>query len=150
MGSRKLGPITIGIVGAAGTSGLGIMISRLAPGQGSLMDTCLMLATSFITTSLIAALGLILNYRLGRLAFQARASATDRSADLRITRLELQRAILDKIQDGPMAAQAYQRMTAADALYACSHRPSDRRIMHLPTNSRARGSELYPGSYFTG
>ena len=118
MGLRKLGPITIGIAGAAGTSGIGIMVSRLASGHSSVADTCLILAASFISTSLIAALGLILNYRLGRLALQARMSAAQRNADLRITRLELQRAILDKIQDGAMAAQAYQRMTAADALCA--------------------------------
>lgn len=146
---RKLGSITIGIAGAAGTSGIGIMVSRLASGHGSDTDNCLMLAASFITTSVIAALGLILNYRLERLVLQAQASAAQRNADLRITRLEFQRAILNKIQDGTMAAQAYQRMTAADALYARSHRPRDRRIMHLSTNSRARGSELYPSPYFT-
>lgn len=121
MEPRKLGLITIGIAGAAGTSGIGIMASRLASGQGSTMDTCLVLATSFITTSLIAALGLILNYRLRKLALQARASAAQRSADLRITRLELQRAILEKIHDGTKAAHAYQKMTAADALYTRCH-----------------------------
>jgi hypothetical protein len=89
MDPRKLGPITIGIAGAAGTSGIGIMVSRLASGQGSAMDTCLVLATSFIITSLIAALGLILNYRLGKLTLQAQASAAQRRADLRIARLEL-------------------------------------------------------------
>lgn len=123
MGSRKLGPITIGIVCAAGTSGMGIMIFRLASGHGSVMGTCLMFATSMIATSLVTALGFILNYRLGKLALQTQASATRRSADLRITRLELQRAILEKIQNGTKAAHAYQRMTAADALNARSHRP---------------------------
>lgn len=111
MGSRKPGPITIGIAGAAGTSGIGIMVSRLASGQGSVKDICFMFATSVVTTSLIAALGLILNYRLGKLALQVQASALQRSAELRITRLELQRAILDKIQDGTKAAQAYQKMS---------------------------------------
>jgi hypothetical protein len=52
MASRKLGPITIAIAGAAGTSGIGIMVTRLASGQGSAKDTCFMLATSIITTSL--------------------------------------------------------------------------------------------------
>lgn len=121
MGPRKLGPITIGIAGAAGTSGIAIMVSRLGAGQGSAMDTCFMLATSFITTSLIAALGLILSYRLGKLALQAQASAAQRSAELSKTRLELQRAVLDKVQDSTNAAEAYQKMTAADALYAFSH-----------------------------
>jgi hypothetical protein len=121
MEPRKLGPIIIGIAGAAGTGGIGIMVSRLASGQGSAMDICLVLATSFITTSLIAALGLILNYRLGKQALQALASALQRSADLGVTRLELQRAVLDKIQDGTKAARAYQKMIAADALYARSH-----------------------------
>ena len=118
MEPRKLGAITIGIAGAAGTSGIGIMVSRLGSDQGSVMDTCLVLATSFITTSLIAALGLILNYRYRRMALQVQASALQRSADLRITRLELQRAILDKIHDGTKAAHAYQKMTKADALNA--------------------------------
>ena len=113
MGSRKSGPITIWIAGAAGTSGIGVMISRLASGQGSAKDTCLMLSTSIIATSLIAALGLILNYRLGKQALQVQASALQRSADLCITRLELQRAILDKIQDGTKAAQAYQKMSGS-------------------------------------
>ena len=63
MEPRKLGPITIGIAGAARTSGIGIIMSRLASGQGGVMDTCLVLAMSVVTTSLIAALGLILNYR---------------------------------------------------------------------------------------
>lgn len=135
MGLRKLGSITIGISGAAGTSGIGIMVSRLAWGHGGVTDTCLILAVSFITTSVIAALGLILNYRLERLALQARTSAAQRNADLRTTRLELQRAILEKIQDGTMAAQAYQRMTAADALSARFHRPSDRRT---PLNQLSR------------
>lgn len=111
MGSRKLGPITIGIAGAAGTSGIGIMICRLASGQGSAKDTCFMLSASIFTTSLIAALGLIFNYRLGKQALQLQASALQRSADLCITRLELQRAILDKIQDGTKAALAYQKMS---------------------------------------
>lgn len=121
MDPRKLGPITIGIAGATGTSGIGIMVSRLASGQGTVMDTCLVFAASFITTSLIAALGLILNYRLRKQALQTRASALQRSADLRITRVELQRAVLEKIHDGPEAADAYQKMTAADALYELSH-----------------------------
>jgi hypothetical protein len=121
MDPRKLGPITIGIAGAAGTSGIGIMVSRLASGQGTAMDTCLVLAASFIPTSLIAALGLILNYRLGKQALQMRASALQRSADLCITRVELQRAVLDKIHDGPEAADGYRKMTAADALYELSH-----------------------------
>ncbi len=116
MGLRGLGPISIGIAGAAGTGGIGIMVSRLAAGQDSSVDTCLMLAASFITTSLIAALGLTLNYRLERLALEARAVAAQRSLELRITQLELQRAILEKIQNGTMAAHAYQRMTAADTL----------------------------------
>src|ERR1700759_2396724 len=78
---RKVGPITIGIAGGAGTSGIGIMVFRLASGQGSVMDACLVLAASFITTSLIAALGLILNYRLGKQALQTQASALQHNAD---------------------------------------------------------------------
>jgi hypothetical protein len=113
---KGLGPISIGIAGAASAGGIGIMAPRLAAGQDSPVDTSLMLAASFITTSLIAALGLTLNYRLERLALQARAAATQRSLELRITQLELQRAILKKIQDGATAAHAYQRMTAADTL----------------------------------
>jgi hypothetical protein len=116
MEPRKLSPITIGIAGAAGTSGIGIVVSRLPTGQGNVMVTCLVLAMSFTVTSLTAVLGLILNYRLGKLALHAQASALQRSADMRITRMELQRVILDKIQDGTKAAHAYREMTAVDAL----------------------------------
>jgi hypothetical protein len=72
MEPRKLSPITIGIAGAAGTSGIGIVVSRLPTGQGGVMVTCLVLAMSFTVTSLTA-LGLILNYRLGKLALRVQA-----------------------------------------------------------------------------
>jgi hypothetical protein len=119
-GPGKLGPVTIGIAGAVGTSGIGIIVARLASGQGSTMDVCLMLAGSFITTSLAGALGLVLNYQLEKLKLQVQDSAARRSAELRKTRLELQRAIIENVRDGTKAAHAYQEMTAADALYALS------------------------------
>jgi hypothetical protein len=119
-GPGKLGPVTIGITGAVGTGGAGIIVARLASGPGGAVDTCLMLAGYLITTSLIAALGLILNYRLEKAGLQAWESAAQRGHELRATRLELQRGIIDKVKDGGDASHAYQAMTAADALYALS------------------------------
>jgi hypothetical protein len=117
---------------AVGTSGAGIIAARLASGRGSTMDTCLMLAGYFITTSLIAALGLILHYRLEKAGLQARDSAARRGHELSAARLELQRGIIDKVQDGGDAARAYQSMTAADALYALSRSgiPTDESAHH--------------------
>jgi len=118
MGFQKLGPVTIGIAGATGTSSIGIMASRLASGRDGTVGTCLVLAASFVITGFIAALGLILNYRLERLTLQARASAVQRRDDLRATQLELQRAVLGKIPSGTKAAHAYVGMTAADGIQA--------------------------------
>ena len=115
-GPGRLGPVTIGITGAVGTSGLGIIVARLASGRGGAADTCLMLAGYFITTILIAALGLILNYRLEKAGLQAQDRVAQRSHELSATRLELQRGIIDRVKDGGDAAHAYQAMTAADAL----------------------------------
>jgi hypothetical protein len=119
-GPGKLGPVTIGITGAVGTSGVSIIVARLASGPGGAADTCLMLAGYFITTSLIAALGLILNYRLEKAGLRTRDSAAQRCHELSATRLDLQRGIIDKIRDGGDASHAYQAMTAADALCALS------------------------------
>lgn len=116
MGFRELRPITIGIAGVAGTGGIGIMVSRLAAGQDGSAGICLLLAASFFATGLMAALGLVLDYRLERLALRDQAATAHRELDLRVTQLELQRAILEKIPDGTKAAQAYHRMTMADVL----------------------------------
>jgi hypothetical protein len=116
MGFRGLRPMTIGIAGAAGTGGIGVMVSRLAAGQDGSAGTCFLLAASFFAASLMAALGLILDYRLERLRLQEQAAIVQRNLDLRVTQLRLQRAILEKIPDGTKAAHAYQRMTMADAL----------------------------------
>jgi hypothetical protein len=119
-GPGKLGPVTIGIAGAVGTSGIGVAAARLTSGQGGTMDVCLMIAGSFISTSLVWALGLVLNYQLEKLKLQAQDSAAQRSAELSKTRLELQRAIIESVHDGTKAAYAYRTMTAADALCTLS------------------------------
>jgi hypothetical protein len=120
MGHRKLGPVAAGIAGiagiagVAGTSGLSIMAARLMTAESS-TSACL-LATIFVTaTSLVAGLGLILNYRLGKLALQAQETVAQRSASLQMSRLKIQQSVLDKIPDGVKAAQAYQKMAEADA-----------------------------------
>jgi hypothetical protein len=119
-GPGKLGLVTMGVTGAVGTSGVGIIVARLASGRGGTVDTCLMLAGYFITTGLIAALGLILNYRLEKARLQVWDSAARRAHELSATRLELQRGIIDKVRYGGDAAHAYQMMIAADALYVLS------------------------------
>jgi hypothetical protein len=117
MRSRKLSRITIGMARATGTGGLGFTAFRMALGHGGTAGTCVVFTASFLMTGLVAALGLVLNYRLGKLTIQAQTASAERSANLRRMRLELQRSVLDKVQEGTKGAEAYQEVTTADALY---------------------------------
>jgi hypothetical protein len=75
------------------------------------------ITASILTTAFVVTLGLILNYRLSKLALKAQTDSTERDDGLRRLRLELQKATLEKIKDGTQSALAYQRMAAAEALY---------------------------------
>jgi hypothetical protein len=117
MRSRILGRVTVGMAGLTGTSGLGFTAFRMASDRSGIAETCIVLTTSFVMAGLVAALGIVFNYRLGKLTLQVQAASAERGDDLRRMRLELQRLILDKIQEGTKGAQAYLTMVTADALY---------------------------------
>ena len=112
--STKLGRIIVGVAGATGTGGLGLATVHMISGHGVSAD---MWASLLVTTGLIAALGLILQYLLGRLAIHARAASARREAQLRQARLILQQSVLAKTAGGAEGAQAYRIMATADALY---------------------------------
>ena len=117
MRSRILGQITVGMAGLTGTSGLGFTAFRLASGRSGIAETCIVLMTSVGMAGFVAALGIVLNYRIGKLTVQAQAASAKRDDDLRQMRLELQRSILEKVQEGTKGAQAYLTMATADAFY---------------------------------
>jgi hypothetical protein len=131
MRSRILGRITLGMAGLTGTSGLGLTAFKMTSGRSGIAESCIVITTSFVMTGLVAILGLVLNYRLGKLAVQAQAASAERGDDLRRRRLELQRSVLDKVQEGTEGAQAYLTMATADALYLSAEQRA------TPTNTTA-------------
>jgi hypothetical protein len=143
MQHSKLGRITIGMAGATGTSGFGLAACRIAS-HGGAAEAWVVLTASFVTTGLVATLGLILNYRLGKLALQAQAASARHGADLRRMRLEIQRSILDRIQEGTKGAKAYRTMATADALYLSV----EQQVTMASTTDRPPGRDISakPGS----
>jgi hypothetical protein len=117
MQSRKFGRIVVGVAGTTGTGSLGFAVLRMTSGQAMAAGMWAALAASLTMSSVVAILGLVLEYRLGKLEAQARAAAAERHADLRRARLELHRSVLDKTPGGLESAQAYRTLAAADALY---------------------------------
>lgn len=131
MRSRILGRITIGIAGLSGSTGLGFTAFRMVSGRGEVTETCAVLTSMFVMTGIMTALGMVLNYRLGKLRLQIEATSAERGDDLRRMRLELQRSILDGIQEGTQGAQAYLTMARADALHVSAE------LRSTPTSTEA-------------
>jgi len=149
MRSRILGRITVGMAGLAGTSGLGLTAFRMASGRSGIAESCIVLTTSFVMTGLVAVLGLVLNYRLGKLTAQAQAASGERGDELWRMRLELQRSVLDKIQEGTEGAQAYLTMATADALYLSAEQRAPTSTTALPGEQTTRHTSAKPGERYT-
>jgi hypothetical protein len=139
MQSRKFGRIVVGVAGTTGTGSLGFAVLRVTSGQTMAAGMWAALAASLTMSSLVAILGLVLEYRLGKLEAEARAAAARRAADLRQARLELHRSVLDKTPDGLDSARAYRTMAAADALYLSVERNGSR--LEDQTHARLYGPQ---------
>jgi hypothetical protein len=116
MRDKLHGRTAAGIAGLVGTGGLGLAVFTTGSSHNRAFETCALLVASFVVTGLVAMLRLVLSYRLGKLALQTEAAALDHQDSLQRMHLELQRSILERIDDGAEGARAYVTMTSAKTM----------------------------------
>lgn len=118
--STTVGKIAAATAGITGTGSIGITVATLARIASSRSVSpgvwCGLAALTAATVSL-AGLGLILDYRLGRLEIATRAGEARSQAELRKARLETYRVLVEKSADRPENAASYRDLILADALH---------------------------------
>lgn len=151
----SMGKITAGIAGAAGTGNLGVTLAALIrPAAAHVLPTgiWIVLAVLSSATVLIAGLGLVLDYRRGRLELGAQAEEQK-------TRLEMYQTLVEKASGEPGNASSYRDLILADALHLAVEQgavqPADQTHLRLYATrdpsamSETKNSEVGPGTDVT-
>ena len=127
------GRMVTGIAGVAGTGSVGVTTAaliRIASAHTVPAGLWAMLAVLTGVTAAVAALGLVLDYRRGRLEIAVRAQDTRAHAEQEKARLEMYQTLVEKAVGEPANAASYRDLILADALHLAVERngvrPTDR------------------------
>jgi len=118
--STTIGKIAAGIAGTTGTSSLGVSafaVFRMTPGRvvpGGIWAALVVLSAA---TAVVSCLWLVLEYMLKKLEVEVRNKEAQLNQELKRTRLEIHRAVMEKAAGGPGSAASYRELIIADALY---------------------------------
>jgi hypothetical protein len=118
--STTLGKIATGIAGTTGTGSLGISVfavSRMTSAHGVPGGVWAALVALAAATAVISSLGLVLEYNLKKLEVEAQNKKAELDQELKRTRLEIHKTILEKAAGKPGSATSYSELIIADALY---------------------------------
>jgi hypothetical protein len=118
--STTLGKIAAGIAGTTGTGSLGISalaVFRMSSAHAVPSGMWATLVALSAATVLVSSLGLILEYLLKKLEVEARNREAQAAAELKKTRLEMYRTVLEKAAGEAGSTQNYRELILADALH---------------------------------
>jgi hypothetical protein len=131
--SVGLGKATAAIAGTTGTGSLGaaaLAVARAGSGHAVPAGLWAALASSAGATVMIATLGLILEYRLKKLAAETQHKEALAAAEIQKERLAIHRTVLEKAAGEPASSGHYRDLIIADALHLSveqnGSRPADR------------------------
>jgi hypothetical protein len=148
------GRIAAAIAGVTGTGGLGVTTAALVRVTSAhAVPAGLWAALAVLTgaAAAVAALGLLLDYRRGRLEIAARAEDARAQADREKGRLEMYQALVEKAACEPANAAGYRGLILADALHLAVERngvrPADRTHGLLYDTRGEPDDAVYPEMY---
>jgi hypothetical protein len=118
--STTLGKIAAGIAGTTGTSSLGISafaVFRMTSAHVVPGGVWVALVALGAATVVVSSLGLVLEYMLKKLEVETRDKEAERDQELKRTRLEMHKTVLEKAAGEPGSAASYRELIIADALH---------------------------------
>ncbi len=120
MPATTLGKIATGIAGTTGTSSLGVSafaVFRMASAHTVPGGVWAALVALGAATAVVSSLGLVLEYMLRRLEIEGRNIEVQLGQELKRTRLEMHKTVLEKAAAEPGTAASYCELIIADALF---------------------------------
>lgn len=120
MPSTTLGKIATGIAGTTGTSSLGVSafaVFRMTSAHTVPGGVWAALVALGAATAVVSCLGLVLEYMLKKLEIEVQDKEAQRDQELKRTRLEMHKTVLEKAAAEPGSAASYCELIIADALY---------------------------------